>query len=121
LVLQLVLEWMRDRGGLEAMERHNVAKAKILYDALDASALYVPRARPGHRSNMNVCFTLDGAPADQREALTKRFVTESEAAGFSGLKGHRSAGGCRASIYNAFPAEGVTALVEFMREFERRA
>jgi phosphoserine aminotransferase len=121
LVLKLTLEWVRDNGGVLGMAVRNQQKADALYALLDESSLFVAHAQPGSRSRMNVTWTLGGAAEDQREALTKRFVTESEAAGFSGLKGHRSVGGCRASIYNAFPLAGVTALCEFMREFERRA
>lgn len=121
LVLALVLEWMKDLGGLDALAARNDAKAKHLYDALDASTLFRAHAKPGSRSRMNVTFTLAGAAEDQREALTKRFLSEAKAAGFDGLKGHRLVGGCRASIYNAFPQDGVDALVTFMREFERRA
>lgn len=121
LVLKLTLEWVRNNGGVAGMAVRNQQKADLLYALLDESSLFVPHAKPGSRSRMNVTWTLGGAPEDQRDALTKRFVKESEAAGFSGLKGHRSVGGCRASIYNAFPLEGVTALCEFMREFERKA
>lgn len=121
LVLALVLEWLQQQGGVEAMAARNQAKADELYAVLDDSKLYVGHAKAGSRSRMNVTWTLDGAPEAERAALTKRFLSEAAAAGFSGVKGHRSVGGCRASIYNAFPREGVTALVEFMREFERRA
>ena len=103
------------------MAARNKQKADAIYDLLDSSSLYVAHAKLGSRSRMNVTWTLSGAAEDQREALTKRFVKESEAAGFAGLQGHRSVGGCRASIYNAFPLAGVTALCEFMREFERTA
>jgi phosphoserine aminotransferase len=120
LVLQLVLEWIRDNGGVEGVGKRNQAKADTLYSLLDASSLYTAKAQLGSRSRMNVVWTLDGAPEAEREAITKRFIKESEAAGMSGLKGHRSVGGCRASIYNAFPLDGVTALCEFMREFERK-
>ena len=121
LVLKLVLEWMRDTGGVEGAAVRNEAKASALYSTLDASSLYAAHAQPGSRSRMNVTWTLAGAPEAEREAVTKRFVTQAEAAGFSGIKGHRSVGGCRASIYNAFPLEGVHALCEFLREFERKA
>lgn len=121
LVLKLVLEWMREKGGVEAAGVRNQAKADLLYTTLDASSLYVAHAKPGSRSRMNVTWTLNGAPEAEREAVTKRFVTQAEAAGFSGIKGHRSVGGCRASIYNAFPLDGVQALCDFMREFERKA
>lgn len=121
LVLKLTLEWIERQGGVEAVAKRNQQKADTLYRVLDESSLYVAHAKPGSRSRMNVTWTLGGAPADQRDALTKRFLQEAAAAGFSGLPGHRSVGGCRASIYNAFPLEGVTALCEFMREFERTA
>ncbi|NVB39073.1 3-phosphoserine/phosphohydroxythreonine transaminase [Pseudenhygromyxa sp. WMMC2535] len=121
LVLELVLEWVKAHGGVEAMAARNMAKADALYAALDGSSLYVPHARADSRSRMNVTWTLGGAPEAEREALTKRFLSEAAAAGLDGLKGHRSVGGCRASIYNAFPVEGVTKLVDFMAEFERKA
>ncbi|MCA9683425.1 MAG: aminotransferase class V-fold PLP-dependent enzyme, partial [Myxococcales bacterium] len=116
-----VLEWVRDAGGVAGMAARNQAKADALYTALDNSSLFAAHAKPGSRSRMNVTWTLAGAPEDQRETLTKSFLKQAEAAGFSGLPGHRSVGGCRASIYNAFPLEGVQALVEFMAEFERNA
>jgi phosphoserine aminotransferase len=113
-ILRLVLKWMRSQGGLEAIGRVNERKAKLLYDELDRSGFWRPHAESGSRSRMNVTFRLPS------EELEKTFVKESTAAGFDGLKGHRSVGGLRASIYNAFPEAGVAALVEFMREFERR-
>jgi phosphoserine aminotransferase len=121
LVLKLVLEWLRDNGGVEGAALRNQAKADLIYATLDASSLFAAHAKPGSRSRMNVTWTLAGAPEAEREAITKRFVAQAEAAGFSGIKGHRSVGGCRASIYNAFPLEGVQALCDFMREFERKA
>ena len=121
LVLKLTLEWLREQGGVAAMAARNQGKADELYGCLDASQLFVGHAQPGSRSRMNVTWTLGGAPEAERDALTKRFLSEAEARGLSGIKGHRSVGGCRASIYNAFPPEGVTALREFMVEFERRA
>jgi phosphoserine aminotransferase len=120
-VLKLMLEWIRDNGGVEGAGARNQAKADHLYGFLDSSTLFRAKAKPGSRSRMNVVWTLAGAPEAERDALTSRFVKEAEAAGFSGIKGHRSAGGCRASIYNAFPLEGVVALCDFMREFERKA
>jgi phosphoserine aminotransferase len=113
-ILRLVLKWMRSQGGLEAIGRVNERKARLLYDELDRSEFWRPHAEPESRSRMNITFRLPG------EELEKKFVKESTAAGFDGLKGHRSVGGLRASIYNAFPEAGVAALVEFMREFERR-
>ena len=108
-----MLRWLGRAGGLEAMAASNERKARALYDELDRSAFWAPHADPDARSLMKVTFKLP------TEELDKRFVTEATAAGFDGLKGHRSVGGLRASIYNAFPEDGVTALVSFMQEFER--
>lgn len=119
LVLQLVLEWIEEHGGVEGMERRNREKAGLLYDCLDASSVFTPHARTEHRSLMNITWTLGGAAESERATLTEKFVKQSTAAGLSGLKGHRSVGGLRASIYNAFPRAGVETLVEFMKEFER--
>jgi phosphoserine aminotransferase len=119
LVLKLVLEWMRDEGGLAAIGERNERKAQKLYTQLGRSAVFRPHAQPGSRSRMNVTWTAVGVPADQREAITERFLKEAQRAGFDGLKGHRSVGGLRASIYNAFPEAGVDALCEFLAEFER--
>ncbi|MFM8379585.1 MAG: 3-phosphoserine/phosphohydroxythreonine transaminase [Planctomycetia bacterium] len=114
-VLGLVCRWIRDSiGGLDAMARHNRAKAKLLYDVLDASAgFYAGHARPDCRSDMNVTFRL----AD--EATEKEFVKGATARGLVDLKGHRSVGGIRASIYNAMPVEGVEALRDYMLEFQQ--
>jgi phosphoserine aminotransferase len=119
LVLGEVLRWVRERGGVEAIGRRNAAKAARLYDVLDGSALYRPHARTDSRSIMNVTWTLAGKDDDESAARTSRFLAAAKEAGMSGLKGHRSVGGIRASIYNAFPEEGVAVLCEFMREFER--
>jgi len=121
LVLRNVLEWMQESGGLDGIAAINARKAAALYELLDAGGIYRPHARPGSRSRMNVTWTMTAADDAGRDALTKRFLKAAEEAGFSGLKGHRLVGGCRASIYNAFPEHGVTALVEFMREFQRTA
>jgi phosphoserine aminotransferase len=121
LVLKLMLDWLRGQGGVTGIAARNQRKADKLYGALDQSSLCVPHAQIGSRSLMNVAWTLGGAPEAEREALTKRFLAEADAAGLSGLKGHRSVGGLRASIYNAFPEAGVDVLVEFIREFERRS
>jgi phosphoserine aminotransferase len=112
-VMRLVLKWLLDEGGLEEMGRRNKEKAALLYDAIDATDFYRAHAEPDSRSLMNVTFRLPS------EELEKQFVSEATRAGLDGLKGHRSIGGCRASIYNAFPREGVEALVSFMKEFER--
>jgi phosphoserine aminotransferase len=110
----LVLQWLRAEGGLDAIARTNQRKASKLYAEIDRTGFYRPTARTADRSLMNVTFRVPS------EALEKQFVKESTAAGFDGLKGHRSVGGMRASIYNAFPEEGIDSLVEFMREFERK-
>jgi phosphoserine aminotransferase len=109
----LVAKWLKSLGGVAEMERINKAKAAHLYDAIDASSFYRGTAEKASRSLMNVCFRLPD------EELEKKFVSEANAVGLNGLKGHRSVGGIRASIYNAFPTEGVRALVDFMKEFER--
>jgi phosphoserine aminotransferase len=113
-ILNLVCRWLREKGGLPAMGRENEAKARLLYDAIDATDFYRGHAEPDARSLMNVTFRLPS------EELEKQFAKEATAAGLDGLKGHRSVGGIRASIYNAFPLAGVEALVSFMKEFERR-
>lgn len=121
LVLKLVLEWVEAQGGVAAMERLNAEKSTLLYTTLDNSSLFEAHACAGHRSRMTIPFTLGGAPEGERDALTARFLAEANDEGFQGLKGHRSVGGCRASMYNAFPVEGARALTSFMQEFERRA
>lgn len=110
-ILMLVTRWLK-RFGLERMYRQNVDKAALLYDAIDATGFYRGTAALDCRSDMNVTFRL---PSEELEA---RFVAEATAAGLKGLKGHRDVGGIRASIYNAFPVEGVSALVAFMHTFE---
>lgn len=113
-VLGLVLEWLREQGGVAAIEKRNIEKADLLYQAIDRSDFYHNPVDPRYRSRMNVPFTL----ADP--SLDAVFLKEAEAQGLVNLKGHRSVGGMRASIYNAMPIEGVRALVDFMQEFERR-
>lgn len=113
-LLMLVTRWVDAQGGVAAMETRNRAKAAKLYAAIDATGFYRGAAATEHRSDMNVTFTL------ATEDLEARFVEEAAAAGLKGLKGHRSVGGLRASIYNAFPDQGVDALVEFMRAFEAK-
>jgi phosphoserine aminotransferase len=113
-VLGLVVDWLGAQGGLEVMAAITNRKAGKLYAELDRTGFWRPTARKDSRSLMNVTFRL------ANEELEKAFVKESTAAGLDGLKGHRSVGGMRASIYNAFPESGVDTLVEFMREFERR-
>jgi phosphoserine aminotransferase len=114
-LISLVCEWMTALGGVEAMERRNIEKSKILYDAIDSSdGFYSGHAERSARSLMNVTFRLPTA------ALDKQFCTEAAMLGLDGLAGHRSVGGIRASIYNAFPREGAEALVTFMQDFAER-
>ena len=112
-LVSLVLKWLKAQGGVEAIEQHNVAKAAKLYQAIDQSALYSNPVDVPVRSRMNVPFIL----AD--DSLDKPFLVAAEANGLFELKGHRSVGGMRASIYNAMPEAGVQALIDFMAEFER--
>lgn len=109
-----VFKWIKKMGGLEAMKAHNEKKAKILYDFLDQSELFKGTVVPKDRSLMNVPFVTGDADLDAK------FVAEAKAAGFENLKGHRTVGGMRASIYNAMPIEGVEKLVEFMKDFEAK-
>lgn len=109
----LVMKWLIQQGGLAAIAKVNERKAAKLYSEIDRTGFYRGTAANDSRSLMNVTFRLGS------EDLEKQFVTDATAAGLDGLKGHRSVGGMRASIYNAFPEEGVDALVQFMREFER--
>jgi phosphoserine aminotransferase len=113
-VAGLVFQWLKRRGGLAEMEKANIAKAKLIYDVLDASRFYHSPVAKEDRSRMNVPFTLADAGLDEE------FLKQAKQRGLIQLKGHRSVGGMRASIYNAMPIEGVRALVEFMQEFERR-
>jgi len=113
-VLSLTLEWVQGQGGVAAMGERNAAKAKRLYAAIDGSSLYSNPIDPPARSWMNVPFILADA------SLDKAFLAEAARAGLANLKGHRSVGGMRASIYNAMPESGVAALVDFMADFERR-
>ena len=110
----LVFDWIKSRGGIAAIERENIAKASLLYEAIDASELYSNEIDVAYRSRMNVPFTL----ADER--LNAAFLEQAEAARLLSLKGHKSVGGMRASIYNAMPMAGVEALVQFMQDFEKR-
>ncbi|MCS6914341.1 MAG: 3-phosphoserine/phosphohydroxythreonine transaminase [Myxococcales bacterium] len=115
-VVHLVLRWLLRQGGLAAMAEHNRKKAALIYEAIDAHpGFYRGHAQPDSRSLMNITFRL---PTPE---LEDRFVREARAAGMDGLKGHRSVGGLRASVYNAFPLEGARALADFMHEFVRRA
>ena len=113
-ILGLTMKWLKSLGGLAAIGQLNARKASLLYGEIDRTGFYRGTAQPDSRSRMNVTFRLPS------EDLEKRFEKEATAAGLDGLKGHRSVGGMRASIYNAFPEAGVDALVQFMREFERK-
>ncbi len=110
-MLRLITDWLIGLGGIAAMQKINERKAALLYDYMDLSDYYRGTVVPASRSKMNVCFRLP------TEDLEKQFLSAAKAAGLIGLKGHRAVGGCRASIYNAVPLEGVQRLVEFMQEF----
>lgn len=110
----LVFDWLRKKGGLESMEKENESKAKALYSALDSSSFYKVPVPNDFRSSMNVVFHLTDPE------LESKFTEESESAGLMGLPGHRSAGGFRASIYNAMPRSGVESLIEFLKYFEKK-
>ena len=110
-VAKLVYEWILSIGGLEEMKRRNERKASLLYDYLDSQNYYTAPVKPSSRSMMNVTFVTGDKDLDAK------FAKEASAAGLANLKGHRSVGGMRASIYNAMPYEGVEALVAFMKKF----
>ncbi|MBP1043057.1 3-phosphoserine/phosphohydroxythreonine transaminase [Vagococcus sp. BWB3-3] len=113
-IAKLVFEWVKELGGVKEMERRNQEKAQLLYDYLEISALFDSPVAIADRSLNNIPF-VTGQPE-----LDKQFVSEAEAAGFENLKGHRLVGGMRASLYNAFPVEGVHALIDFMTNFEQQ-
>ncbi|MBN2432405.1 MAG: 3-phosphoserine/phosphohydroxythreonine transaminase [Acidobacteria bacterium] len=114
-VVNLMLKWIKNRGGLGVIESTNRRKAAMLYDTIDElSGFYRGTVEPANRSHMNITFRLPS------EDLEKQFIAEATAQDLVGLKGHRSVGGCRASLYNGFPMEGVERLVNFMREFARK-
>ena len=112
-LIKLVTDWLIDLGGIEAIEKINENKANLLYNKIDSGNFYNGTANREDRSKMNITFRL------KAEELEKKFIEEATAAGLIGLKGHRSVGGCRASIYNALPLESVQELVKFMDEFEK--
>ena len=112
--IDLVLKWIEEEmGGIEKMEEYNIKKADLLYDFIESSSFYRTTAEKDSRSLMNLTFRLPG------EDLEKQFVVEATENGFGGLKGHRSVGGCRASIYNAATMESINAIVQFMESFEK--
>lgn len=112
-ICMLVLEWLKEQGGIEGIYETNLKKAKALYDYLDSSEMFKGTVVPEDRSLMNVPFVTES------EELNAKFIKEAKAKGFVNLKGHRTVGGMRASIYNAMTLEGVEALVDFMKEFEK--
>ena len=112
-MLGLVLDWLEEQGGIPGMEAIKHKKAQMLYDVIDSSRLFTCAVEPGSRSDMNVVFRTGS------DELDAKFVQESVAAGFTNLKGHRSVGGMRASIYNAMPTEGVEKLCDFIRAFDK--
>jgi phosphoserine aminotransferase len=113
-VAGLVFQWLKELGGLAKMEEINVAKARLVYDCLDQTEFYHSPVAKEDRSRMNIPFQL------RNDRLDEEFLKQAKGCGLTQLKGHRAVGGMRASIYNAMPMEGVKALVEFMREFERQ-
>ena len=113
-VMRLVMTWLLKNGGLDAIEKRNIRKADTLYREIDRTGFYRGHAQKDSRSRMNITFRLPS------EELEKQFAKEATAAGLDGLKGHRSVGGLRASVYNAFPQAGVDALVQFMQAFEKK-
>lgn len=115
-IVGLMLEWIDGEGGIAAIEKRNDAKAKLLYEAIDASGYYRCPVEKNSRSKMNAIFRVAGGD----EAIESKFAKEAQAAGLAGVKGHRSVGGMRISLYNAVTLDAVEALVSFMREFERK-
>lgn len=118
-IMGLVLAHLKKMGGVKAMAKINREKAAILYDYLESSTYFKPVTEKGSRSLMNITFVTRIEDKEKAEAVNKKFVAEAEKAGFVNLAGHRLVGGMRASIYNAMPTEGVRALVEFMKKFEK--
>lgn len=110
-MMNLMLKWLKDQGGVDAIEKINAQKAELLYNLIDSNDFFIGTADKAHRSHMNVTFNLANSDLD------KQFVAEAEAAGLYALKGHRKVGGIRASIYNAMPLAGCEALAEFMKQF----
>jgi len=118
-MMGLVLAWVKNLGGAGAMGKINHDKANILYDYLETSKYFRATTEKDSRSIMNIPFVTTISDPEKAEVINKKFVAEAEAAGLVNLAGHRLVGGMRASIYNAMPVEGVKALVEFMKNFEK--
>lgn len=115
---QQTLKWLKDLGGVKAIQKKNIEKAQLLYDEIERNKLFVPTIKdPSDRSLMNICFVM----ADEYKELEKPFAEFAKSKGMIGIEGHRSVGGFRASTYNALPVESVRALVETMKEFESRS
>ncbi|GHV13506.1 phosphoserine aminotransferase [Fibrobacterales bacterium] len=121
-VMNQVLHWLKNLGGVSAMEKINAKKSGLLYDALDSSKLFKGTAAKEDRSTMNIPFVFHSSvvPTDKKDALEKDFLTGAKEKGLEQLKGHRSVGGFRASIYNAMPIEGVEQLVSYLCDFEKK-
>ncbi len=115
-IISLVMKWIESQGGISSLEKLNNQKAQRLYDVIDQSNYFYCPVEKNDRSKMNIIFRIKG----NNETLEDQFAKEANKAGLSGLKGHRSVGGLRASIYNAFPIEGVNCLIDFMKEFQRK-
>lgn len=113
-LLNLVLDWVLKQGGIEAVEKTNNEKARLLYDYIDGSGFYSGLTEKTHRSKMNLVYQIKDAPKEEK------FISEAKAAGFVGLKGHRNLGHIRASLYNAMPLQGVKDLVDFMKDFAKK-
>jgi phosphoserine aminotransferase len=118
-VIGLVLEWLKNLGGIEVITQRNREKADMFYQFLDSSSLFYSPVEKPYRSLMNIPFKARIDDEKQRTETENRFVKEAAAAGLVNLAGHRLVGGMRASIYNAMPVEGVTALIQFMEKFTR--
>ena len=112
--VKLVLEWIKANGGTAGMQQRAIEKSKLIYDVIDSSSFFHSPVDPAFRSKMNLVFRLPS------EELEEKFLGEAKKQGMLGLKGHRSVGGLRASLYNALPVEDVVALAQFMKEFERK-
>ena len=110
------MKWYKELGGVKALEKMNLEKARILYDAIDSSRLFRGTVNPEDRSIMNVCFVMK----DEYKELEKDFFDLATSRGISSIKGHRSVGGFRASLYNALPKTSVEVLIEAMKDFERK-
>lgn len=115
---QQTLHWLKDLGGVKAIQKKNIKKAQMLYDEIDRNKLFVPTIKdPEDRSLMNICFVM----AENYKDLEKPFAEFAKSKGMLGIEGHRSVGGFRASTYNALPEESVIALIDAMKEFESRS